>query len=168
MRAGAQSQTRLTPDEVNTLIRATVMAGMSVSASKSSSASGAAAEFAAIARSFIEQIEANASHPILGMLANDDARAEINRLVQQFSPETLKLHDIKPFAMRRCDELADILDAKCAPETGETVKRVVLTVCRRVAEENREGGIFGIGGVRVSPEEEAVIGEVARALRIAV
>ncbi len=160
------SNASLAPDEVNTLIRATVMAGMSVSASKSSGALGTAAEFAAIAHSFIEQIETHASHAILGALANDEVRAEINRLVQQFNPETIKLQDIKPFALRRCDELADILDAKFTPHEGETVKQVVLTVCRRVAEENREGGIFGIGGARVSPEEEAVIREVARALRV--
>ncbi|BCX04043.1 MAG: hypothetical protein KatS3mg053_1981 [Candidatus Roseilinea sp.] len=166
MQAESQSQAGLTPDEVNTLIRATVMAGMSVAASKSSGTLGTAAEFAAIARSFIEQIEAYASHPVLGALANDEARAEISRLVRQFNPETIKLQDIKPFAMRRCDELADILDAKCTPEEGATVKRAVLTVCQRVAEESREGGIFGIGGTRVSPEEEAVIHEVARALRI--
>ncbi|MFC1465828.1 MAG: hypothetical protein ACFLMY_13385 [Candidatus Brachytrichaceae bacterium NZ_4S206] len=166
MQAESQPKAGLTPEEINTLIRATVMAGMSVSASKSSGAMGTAAEFAAIARSFIEQIEAHTSHPVLGALANDEARTEISRLVQQFNPETIKLQDIKPFAMRRCDELADILDAKCTPEESQTVKHAVLTVCRRVAEENREGGIFGIGGVRVSPEEEAVINEVARALRM--
>lgn len=166
MQAESQPKAGLTPEEINTLIRATVMAGMSVSASKSSGAMGTAAEFAAIARSFIEQIGAHTSHPVLGALANDEARTEINRLVQQFNPETIKLQDIKPFAMRRCDELADILAAKCTPEEGETVKRVVLAVCQRVAEESREGGIFGIGGVRVSPEEEAVINEVARALRM--
>jgi uncharacterized protein (DUF849 family) len=167
MQTQSQPDAGLTPDEINTLIRAVVMAGMSVAAAKSSGASGTASEFATIARSFIEQIEAHASHIILGALANDGTRAEINRLVQQFNPEAIKLQDIKPFALRRCDELADILDEKFTPQQSETVKQVALTVCRRVAEDSREGGIFGIGGVRISPEEEAVIREVARALRLA-
>lgn len=156
----------LSADETTTLLRAFVMAGMSVAAAKSSGAAGTVTEYVAIAEGFIAQIERHPHNSIFSALANDAARAEIERLLQQFNPETIKLHEIKPFALRRCDELADILDAKSSPAERAEVKQALLAVCQSVAEASKEGGFFGIGGTRVGLEEAAVIREVARALRV--
>ena len=160
------TQPAWTPEDKTLLIRTIVMCGISVALSKTDSNRTTFNELGAIARHFLD-IARSTENPFLKAVADEKDAAELRNLAEQFTsdPSTLKLQDIRPFALRRCDELAEVLEAKATPHQAGEVKQAILDTCQRVAEESKEGGFLGFGGVRVSPEEAATLAEVRRALK---
>jgi hypothetical protein len=160
-------QSQLMPEEQTLLIRAAVMAGISVAVSKWSGDSGTSSEFSIIPRALLDAIRDYPSNAILQSLASNAGKQELEALTTQFSanPTKMQPQDVKPFALRRCDELAELLASKVTPQEAEQVKQAIIAMCRRVAEESKEDAFFGLGGQRISPEEVGVINEVARALK---
>lgn len=150
------------------LIRTAVMCGISVALSKTDSNRTTFNELSAIARHFLD-IASSTGNPFLKAVANEKNAVELRNMAEQFTtdPSTLKLQDIRPFALRRCDELAEVLETKATPAQAGEVKQAILDTCQRVAEESKEGGFLGFGGVRISLEEAATIAEVRRALKVA-
>lgn len=162
------TQPAWTSEDTTLLIRTAVMSGIAVALSKTDSNRATHSELAAIAPHFVG-IARNSSNPVLQTLAGEKEAAEMRSMAEQFTndPSTLKLQDIRPFALRRCDELAEVLAAKATPEHAGEVKQAIIDTCQRVAEETKTGAFLGLGGVRVSPEEAAIIAEVRRALQVA-
>jgi plasmid stabilization system protein ParE len=162
------TQPAWTPEDTTLLIRTAVMSGIAVALSKTDSNRATLNELAAIAPHFLD-IARKSSNPLLQVLAGENEAVEMRTMTEQFTtnPATLKLQDIRPFALRRCDELAEILAAKATPEQAGEVKQAIIDTCQRVAEETKTGAFLGMGGVRVSPEETALIAEVRRALKAA-
>jgi plasmid stabilization system protein ParE len=159
-------QSQLTDDETTLLIRAAVMAGMTVAVSKWSGKTGTLAEFEVIGKGLRDAARTYPNNPILAVLESDANKKALADMVNQFQTDApMNLQDVKPFALRRCDELAEMLTAKASPEQADEVKQAIVVMCQRIAEESKEGDFLGFGGKRVSPEETAVIGEVARALK---
>jgi hypothetical protein len=62
-----------------------------------------------------------------------------------------------------CKEAADIVGAK-SPDELEEYKRFLLDVAQKTAEAGKEGGVLGIGAVRVSEQEKAAIARLAEVL----
>lgn len=160
------TQEAWTTEDKTLLIRTIVMSGIAVALSKTDSNRTTFNELAAIARHFLD-IARSTENPFLKAIADEKDAAELRNLTEQFTndPSTLKLQDIRPFALRRCDELAEVLEAKATLHQAGEVKQAILDTCQRVAEESKEGGFLGFGGVRVSPEEAATLAEVRRALK---
>lgn len=156
------------PEDTTLLIRTAIMCGISIALSKTDGNRATLNELAAIAPHFLNTIR-NSDNPFLKTAANESGAAELRTLAEQFTtnPSTLKLQDIRPFAMRRCDELAEVLAGKATPEQAGEVKQAIIDTCQRVAEESKDGSFLGFGGVRVSPQEAAIIAEVRRALKVA-
>lgn len=162
------TQPAWTPEDTTLLIRTAVMCGITIALSKTDSNRATLNELAAITPHFLD-IARSSSNPLLKTLINEKDAAEMRVMAEQFTsdPSMLKLQDIRPFALRRCDELTEVLAAKATPEQAGEVKQAILDTCQRVAEESKEGGFLGFGGVRVSPAEAAIIAEVRRALKVA-
>jgi hypothetical protein len=160
------TQPLLTDDEITQLARAVVMAGMAVAVAKWSGDSGTAAELSAIGSRFYDEARTHSDNPFVQIMSSETGRSRLDTLVKQFSADTsMRLEQVRPFALRRCDELAETLAAKGLPQQALEIKQIIIATCRRVAEESKEGAVLGFGGTRVSPEETAVINEVTRALR---
>jgi hypothetical protein len=156
----------LSDDEITLLARAVVMAGLAVAVAKWSGDSGTSSELSIIGSSFYHEAARYPNNPVLQALSNEVARRRLNEIATQFADSTSRrLEDVRPFAMRRCDEVAELLAARCTPQEAEEVKRVIIATCHRVADESKEGAFLGLGGQRISPEESAIINEVARALK---
>lgn len=162
------TQPAWTPEDQTLLIRTAIMCGISVAVSKTDSNRKTVDELAAIPRR-LNEIVRKSSNPMLQPLASDAGANEIRSMVEQFAanPGALKLNDVKPFALRRCDELLEALGAKATPAQADEVKRAIIDVCQGVAAESKDGSFLGFGGVRISPEEEGVINEVRRVLKLA-
>ncbi len=64
----------------------------------------------------------------------------------------------------RLREALHILEAKGSPEDVDAYKRFVLAVAQAAAEAHKEGGFIGIGGRRVSAEEQAALDDIAGVL----
>lgn len=64
-------------------------------------------------------------------------------------------------------EALQLLEQKATPEEVEAYRQFVLKVGETVARAHKEGGFLGIGGKEVSESEQAVLDELASALRSA-
>ena len=64
-------------------------------------------------------------------------------------------------------EALQLLEQKATPEEVEAYRQFVLKVGESVARAHKEGGFLGIGGKEVSESEQAVLDELASALRSA-
>jgi len=60
-------------------------------------------------------------------------------------------------------EVAAILDSKAAGDAAD-FKAWLREISQQVAEASKEGGVLGIGGVRISENEKATLSDIARAL----
>lgn len=63
----------------------------------------------------------------------------------------------------RCRQAISLLIAKAAPEAVERYRKFILAVAFGVADAAREGRL-GVLGKRISPEEQAVLDQIADAL----
>ena len=57
-----------------------------------------------------------------------------------------------------------LVDAKCSPEEAKGFKQWLVSLAEVAANAHKEGGVLGIGGVRVSDREQAALGEIRTAL----
>ena len=61
-------------------------------------------------------------------------------------------------------EAVRIVEEKATPEEAREYREFVMRLADVVAHAHKEGGVLGIGGKEVSPEEQAVLDELASAL----
>ena len=64
----------------------------------------------------------------------------------------------------RIREAVRIVEEKATPEEADEYRQFLLRVADVVAHAHREGGVLGIGGKEVSPEEQAVLDQLASTL----
>jgi hypothetical protein len=64
----------------------------------------------------------------------------------------------------RIREAVRIVEEKGTPEEADEYRQFILRLADVVAHAHKEGGVLGIGGKEVSPEEQAVLDELARTL----
>jgi hypothetical protein len=64
----------------------------------------------------------------------------------------------------RIREAVRIVEEKGTPEEAEEYRQFVLRLADVVAHAHKEGGVLGIGGKEVSPDERAVLGQLASTL----
>jgi len=74
--------------------------------------------------------------------------------------------DVRTQGSQLLRDASALIDERGTPEEAEAYKRFVLTVAERAAEAHKEGGFLGVGGKRVSEEEDSVLGEIAETLGI--
>jgi hypothetical protein len=72
-----------------------------------------------------------------------------------------QLHEQLP---QRIREAVRIVEEKATPEEADEYRQFVLRLADVVAYAHKEGGVLGIGGKEVSPEEQAVLDELASTL----
>jgi hypothetical protein len=85
---------------------------------------------------------------------------ELLGLIQTFS----KTKEARDHAVSHFQQVAAILDAKVTGAQATDFKTWLMSIARKVAEVQREGGIMGIGSSRVSEREQDVLKYLARAL----
>jgi len=61
-------------------------------------------------------------------------------------------------------EAVRIVDEKATPEEAEEYRQFVLRLADVVAHAHKEGGVLGIGGKEVSPEEQAALDRLSSTL----
>jgi hypothetical protein len=74
-----------------------------------------------------------------------------------FVPERLEFVPLMTAALDLGDRAAAVLFAKVPAQDGKEYRHWLLTLGHRVAEAAKEGGLFGIGGAKVTENEKAVL-----------
>lgn len=73
---------------------------------------------------------------------------------------------LKVAGLTKLREAVELLESKATPEDVDAYKAFTLTVAQRAAEADKSGGVFGIGGERVTDAERAALASIAETLGI--
>lgn len=149
--------TDYTSEEWETLKRAPIAAGLAVAYSSDSGSVGTAREESTLLKAFDHPSDEALGTPLI-MEIIAAVRAELPAISALDSNEYLQV------ALRTCKDARTILDAKASANEAEGYKAWVISISQHVASESKEGGIWGIGGQRVSAAEAAALNQIAAVL----
>src|SRR5262249_45191413 len=140
---------------------APLMASMAVVAASPSGPIGVLKEMFAVGKGLLEGSEGT-TNPLIGAIVAD-VKAGNRPTMPTERPQDIA--QSKTQAVAACRDVAALVSRK-APGDADGFKRWLLGLAQRAAEAAKEGGVFGIGGVRVSDAEKAALAEVAQALGV--
>ena len=162
-------KSNFTADEWKLLLESVTMAGIAVSAADPSGLWGLLKESLASGTELVKAKMDPGSNPLIKAVVADFESAEGRTTARDGLKEKLK--GLKPAEIpAKCIETlrqaAAVVDAK-APADASAFKAWLRQISQHVAEAATEGGLLGIGGVRVSDAEKATLKEISSALRLA-
>ena len=95
-----------------------------------------------------------------------DVMAKTANKEKMGSPEFDKHEDPMPQFLQTITAGVAVLDTKATPEEAAGYKQWLMRIAQATAEAGKEGGILGIGAVRVSDKEKAAIDQLGSALGV--
>ena len=125
---------------------------------------GLAQEMVASTKVIMEALKAASGNELIDAVAAD-IRERVEKRERLESP--LKMsndpNDMKSQCLQACREVAALLSQK-APAEAQAYKQWIYQAAQNSANAAKEGGVFGIGGERISEAESAALQEIATAL----
>ena len=125
---------------------------------------GLAQELVASTRGLVEALKASSGNELIDAVAADmREKAEKRERLEPPLKTTNDPNEIKSQCLQIFRQAAALLSQK-APADAQAYKEWVYQAAQNSANAAREGGIFGIGGERVSEAETTALQELAMAL----
>jgi hypothetical protein len=152
-----------TAEEWDLLTRGPFMAAMAVVAASPSGPIGVIKELSAVGSVFQEASQSGETSALINALVSD---VKAGYRPTGTTEQGQRPEEIKDLALKTCREVTALLARKAPAPEAEGFKRWLLTAAQQAAEAAKEGGVLGIGGVRVSAAEQAVLTELAGVLGI--
>ena len=150
-----------TPEEWKTIVAAAPMVGLAVTCASPNGPWGVMKEMLSMGMAMAEMLQKGSANPLIAELAAD-LKA---RQTKPEPPQGIKdPEQAKELALNHIRAVNDIVSRKAKADEADEFKKWLLAVGERVAEASNEGGIFGIGGERVSEAEKNVLRQIAFAL----
>ena len=140
-------------EEWSTVVEGPVLAGLRVVAA---GRGGTVRESLAIGRVYNEARQHQGANELLDELVSSPPGAD--------TKELQGADDLAAATTSRLREALSILGQKGSPEDVDAYKQFVVSVARAAAEAHKEGGFIGIGGKRISDEEQVALDEIQAAL----
>jgi hypothetical protein len=136
---------------------------MAIVAASPSGPIGVIKELSAVGKALQEASQSGETNALINALVSDVKAGyrPSGMREQEQQPE-----EIKDLALQTCQEIAALLARKAPVPEAEGFKRWLLTAAQQAAEAAKEGGFLGIGGVRVSAAEQAMLAELAGRLGV--
>ncbi len=107
---------------------------------------------------------ANAQELVTSLTA--DIQAKTKNKERMEAQTTAKGEDAREPNRQTLRDTAVLLNEKCTPEEAAGFKQWLLDIAQSVAEADKEGSHFGIGGVRVTEKEEVALSEIKSILNM--
>ena len=125
-------------------------------------------ETMSIGKKLAELAQSAGSDTLMGALAAEYTDKENSKeLKEAIKPSKEESRDPAAFKAKMLGDLKSAvaaIDAKASPEEDTQIKEWIYSVGEATANAAKEGDFMGIGGQRVSPEEEAVLAEIKTTL----
>ena len=159
-------KTDFTSEEWQLILSMPQVASLYIALASPSNPLGLAQELIASTKGIVETLKTSSGNELL-----DEVGADIREKVEKRErlEPPLKtsndLKDMKAQCLQACREVAALLSQK-APADAQAYKQWVYQAAYNSANAAKEGGVFGIGGERVSEAETAALQEIATALDI--
>ena len=141
-------------EEWSKITEGPALAGLIVIASQRG---GTIRESLAMAKVYRETQE---KHGAGGDLLGELVQSAPNLNAKQFSSK----EDMHTQGLERIRTAVGLVEAKATPEELDEYRKFSMAVAQHAAEADKSGGFLGIGGERVSGNEQAALTEVAEAL----
>ena len=161
------TKTDFTPEEWETIRNAPYLAAAAVMVAGRSGILGSIKEALVTAQTFYES--ASSESPLIKALSAQD---EVE-LSQEFVSNQLSLREadqapekLRSLAVEQCQAAVALLKQKGGAGEAESYQRWVMDMAEKVANAAKEGAFFGLGGVRVSDAEQAILADLAAALQV--
>ena len=151
-----------TSEEWNILLRAVANAATYV-ITADMSVVGAFKEMKALGDALKKPTAPAAAQELVDSLAADLAEKSKNRESVD-APEAKADDEAREQVRQGLIQAVNLLDAKCEPEEAAGFKQWLLDLAQTVAEADKEGSHFGIGGVRVTDKEKEALAELRSTL----
>jgi len=127
---------------------------------------GLAQEMVASSKGIVEALKSSSGNELIDAVAGDiREKAEKRERMEPPLKTSNDLNEMKAQCLQACRDVAALLSQK-APADARAYKQWVYQAAQNSANAAKEGGIFGIGGERVSEAEAAALREIATALDI--
>ena len=163
-----------TDDEWFLLSSTPTMIGAAMSTAAPSGIIGTIKELSASMRASVEGSDAFPESPLIAQLLSksanwDEARERLSdyreRARERFQSADITSRDqLIAQVVSDCSKAAALVDERCTETDATAYKHWVVMIARRVSEAAKEGSFLGIGGVRVSDEERAMLEQIETAL----
>jgi hypothetical protein len=140
-------------EEWSTIVEAPMLGGLRVVAA---SRGGTFRESLAVARVYAEARKNQGGSELLDEIVASPPGVDAQRLQAG--------GDIEHVSTERLREAVRLVTEKGSPDAGEDYKAFVVAVAQAAAEAHKEGGFAGIGGQRVSDEEQRALDDLRRIL----
>jgi hypothetical protein len=155
-----------TPDEWGLLLKSPMYAGLVVVAADPSGPIGIVKEMFAMGKLVAETKARPDADVLVAALVGDLATREGAERAKPAEIQGKKPDEARAWALEQLTQVAALLDRK-APGDASGFKQWLQEVAARVANASKEGGFLGIGGERVSAEEQQALAATAAALGVA-
>ena len=116
-------------------------------------------------KGMMEQPIPEGAQELLGSLL-EDIKAKSENKEKMETPDTTgeDAAAIKAGMVQSISDVASLVDTKCSEDEALGYKQWFMGVAQATAEAGKEGGFLGIGAVRVSDKEKAMMKEISQAL----
>jgi hypothetical protein len=152
-----------TTEEWKMIVAAAPMVGLAVTCASPNGPWGVLKEMLSMGMAMAEMLQKGSSNPLIAELAADLKE----RQTKPEPPQGIKdPEQAKELALNHIRAVNDIVSRKAKADEADEFKKWLLAVGERVAEASNEGGIFGIGGERISDAEKNVLRQIAVALEL--
>ena len=140
-------------EEWDRIAEAPALAGLIIATSQRG---GTIRESLAMAKVYRETQAEHSSGDLVGELV----QSAPNLNAKQFSSK----EDMHTQGLERIRTAVGLVEAKATPEELDEYRKFAMAVAQHAAEADKSGGFLGIGGERISGNEQAALTEVAEAL----
>jgi hypothetical protein len=163
------SKTDYSAEEWKLVLKAPLMAGLAVVAASPSGPLGVLRELFAVGKLVAEtksrvESETGPGDSLLRAIVADLATPDGRAAVDVGDLRGRAAAELQAQAIDACRAFAALVDRKAPGPEADEVKQWLVSIARRTAEAAKEGGVLGIGGVRVTEAEIRAIRQVAEAL----
>jgi hypothetical protein len=159
------TKTDFTPEEWLRLTVAPSLAASSVVMASPSGPIGMFKEMEATAKQLQSAREQYASNELVAAVLSEwENMAKTREMPDLQTPKFASGEEAKAWWAEQMQQLAALLAAKATAEEAAGYKAFVYDAAVAAAEAGKDGGFLGIGGVRVTPEEQGALGALKAAL----
>lgn len=141
-------------EQWSTLVEAPLLAGLRV---VTAARGGTIRESMALGRAYQQAREQHGESELLDQLVSSAPTLDAERARSYGG-------NVAAASTERLRTAVGLLEGKATADEVEAYRQFVLRVARTVAEAHKEGGVLGVGGQRISEEEQRALDEIAAAL----
>ena len=153
-----------TSEEWQQLLSLPQVASLYLALASPSNPVGLVQEMVASTKGILEVLKSSSGNGLIDAVAADfREKAEKRERMEPPLKPSNDLNEMKAQCLRICRDVAALLSQK-APADAQAFKQWAYQAAQNSANAAKEGGVFGIGGERVSEAESVALKELATAL----